>query len=298
MNKQCQLYQALIPQYQDNLLDEEAKALLEEHLETCEDCQAFMLMIEGEGRNYKLSETEEVRGFKKLQRNLRTQRYFTIITSVLVTTIFLLSLWNYLTAPTILPYQDNLVEVHELSDDQLLVVLDDSVADYELYDSSAGELNLTAYTNILYQQQDQPEKKSVLIENASEVDNIYLVQGGQDEDRIIYGNNPYPNGGRMTLPRLALAYYVKMVVLTLLIGLAGLWWSRRQGRSKLLLQGIMSVSVSFILATLLVTGLSTSTYTLVRDFSMIIMLTIPISILIINLILHREAKKERDNYTH
>lgn len=99
---------------------------------------------------------------------------------------------------------------------------------------------------------------------------IYYAQNNGSDDVLLLGAQPTGYGGTVTLPRLALGYYL---LLALLLGAAlGIAWVilRRKTGGKTL--GYLAlVPLSYAMGHLLVKGFSSESYNMTRDLSLILL---------------------------
>ena len=91
----CGIIEDLIPLYKENLCSDESRALVEEHISECESCRALAESVEPP-QVAELSDDDEQKPFRKVNRKLKSSRLKVIILSVLLAVIVLPLL--YLTA--------------------------------------------------------------------------------------------------------------------------------------------------------------------------------------------------------
>jgi hypothetical protein len=89
-------------------------------------------------------------------------------------------------------------------------------------------------------------------------------------DRLVYGPNPIPDGGRMTLPRLALAYYVMMsLALAALIAIV-LFILRKKEKPRRVLTILLGLPLSWVTGHLLIKGFTNESWEMLRDMAYIL----------------------------
>jgi len=81
----CSIVRDLLPLYHDEVVSEESRKLVEEHLETCEECKKMLDDIRENMRTAPTQSTEEplASGFKILKKRLRRKTVATIAASIL-----------------------------------------------------------------------------------------------------------------------------------------------------------------------------------------------------------------------
>lgn len=89
-------------------------------------------------------------------------------------------------------------------------------------------------------------------------------------DRLVYGENPDLTGGRMTLPRLALIYYVWLALGLALAIAALLLILRRRGKARRALTLLLGLPLSWLAGHLLIKGFSNESWEMLRDFAFIL----------------------------
>jgi hypothetical protein len=76
----CEVIRDLMPLYVDDVLSSDSKALVEEHLETCEGCTDYYHALKEPEGNYKqMKKADEKAAFKKIKGTLKRKRLLTIL---------------------------------------------------------------------------------------------------------------------------------------------------------------------------------------------------------------------------
>jgi len=97
-----------------------------------------------------------------------------------------------------------------------------------------------------------------------------------EELTTVVTSSPYYEEYSVVLPRLALAYYFWMALVAFLVLLFLQKIVHNHVTEHRLLSWLMLVPAAWLVATLAVTGISTATYNMTRDFIFIAIATIPI----------------------
>ena len=149
--------------------------------------------------------------------------------------------------------------------------------EYELSQREHGIYDISVYNTVWSELFDTMQRQVITVNpNREEVNTIYYVTNGGQEDKVIYGDNPITNGGVMTLPRLFLNYYIAVafliaVVLTLLLLLF-----RKKQKIRTIIVEILFAPISYIVSHIMITGFNATSYSATRDFYLILLLVIPI----------------------
>ena len=87
--KDCKIVEDLLPAYIDNLLSEESKTFVENHLKTCEACQKAYTEMTSEIQKEEIQNTENIKIIKKYKRKIKTLKVFVILAIlILLATVF------------------------------------------------------------------------------------------------------------------------------------------------------------------------------------------------------------------
>lgn len=79
MKKDCKIVQDLLPAYIDNVLSEETKLYVEEHLKSCDECKKLYDEMNFDLQKEDVKNTEIVKKIKKYKRKIVTLKVFVII---------------------------------------------------------------------------------------------------------------------------------------------------------------------------------------------------------------------------
>jgi len=301
----CDVVKDLLPLYQEGLLSEASVELVEAHLKTCGACkkEADTSINDGaslkgyeniEGSEETATRQGDIETFKKIRKKITLGKVKGILLAVLGSLVMAILIITYLTAPNYLPYDEERVGVIEGSDNKVYLEFGEDVAGYDIhpYENDAGdgvEYRISTWDNLWSSVFSRSTSSMIVLnpegENLSTI--FYYTTDGQP-DQVIYGTNPYPDGGSLTLPRLALNYYVTLAAFCFLISLT-LWkLFRKQGIRRFFEVAAMFFG-SYVLSHGMLHGLSATTYSILRDFTEIMLLSV--TIFMILLVLRTIIKK-------
>lgn len=89
-------------------------------------------------------------------------------------------------------------------------------------------------------------------------------------DRLVYGPGPGPAGGRMTLPRLALIYYMWLALCLAFVLAVLLLILRRHEKARKALVILLGLPLSWLAGHLLIKGFTNESWDMVKDFAFIL----------------------------
>ena len=135
--KNCNIVKDLIPLYKENLLSEESRTFVEDHLKSCSECENLLKdQIEIKRTNTKPLDFVE----KSIKKETR---YFTLAVIALLGSI-LIFIISYLNTPRHIEYEKDLYKVYR-SDDIYTVEFSDKVSGID-YTNTEDAVYLDAYT--------------------------------------------------------------------------------------------------------------------------------------------------------
>lgn len=306
MNKDCSIVQDLLPLYEEDMLREETKEFVDGHLVQCAACRAELDALKADVKPAPVS----AQPLRDLKRQLRRKK----LTAVLLAVTFALTLattgFAYLTAPQYLPYNAADWSVHE-PDASLDAVLNgeehiciepltpvsgtevESVIDPDsgetVYIISAWRTLLDKWLGKLDTVNGNGDKLILLDTTNCRV--VYYAQNNGQENMVLYGER---SGGIISLPRLALGYYVLLsLALFITLGIAFLICRKKKAGKAL---GYLALApASYLAGHLLVKGLTTTSYQMQRDFSLIAFAAVLIySAVLLALSLLRQKREDHD----
>ncbi len=273
----CDVIQDLIPLYVEDMLSEDSRKLVKAHLDECEECRAYLNELQ---ETSTLPPEIDITLFRKIQTNLQKKKWQAIVLATIITLFIGTLTIVFMTAPEYFPYSEEVVAVNEASNELVLVNFSDKVAGYNL-NSYPGEngtgsvYHLTTWSTTWHELVDTEEITPIVLNpNEEQVEAVYYYQANGEADQLIYGNEQHPSGGAFTLPRLSLAYLSVLAGIAFII-CVGMMFAVRSNRTYLeRVTKITFLPLSYLFAQLIVTGWNTSTYSIVRDLTVILLVSI------------------------
>ena len=306
MSKDCSIVQDLLPLYAEDMLREETKEFVNRHLSQCAACRAELDALRADVKPQPVS-TQPLRELKK---RLRRKKLTAVLLAVTLALTLATTGFAYLTAPQYLPYNAADWSVHE-PDASLDAVLNgeehiciepltpvsgtevESVIDPDsgetVYIISAWRTLLDKWLGKLDTVNGNGDKLILLDTTNCRV--VYYAQNNGQANMVLYGER---SGGVISLPRLALGYYV-LLSLALLITLGIAFLICRKKKAGKALGYLALAPASYLAGHLLVKGLTTTSYQMQRDFSLIVFAaTLIYSAVLLALSLLRQKREDHD----
>src|SRR5699024_7856167 len=273
----CENIKNLLPLYEENLLSEESKTFVEDHLKTCPECKNLLKEdIEIENKNTKPLDFVE-------KRIKKETRYFTLAVISLIGSI-LIFIISYLNTPRHIEYEKDLFKVYK-NDEIYTVEFSDKVSGID-YTDSEDAIYLDAYTTKYDEifNKNSPNKsltfhkddlKMVLYQNHDSMPNMVI---GSGEVR------------QTLLPRLVFGLYAWMSIIGFFV-IAFAIFLQEKLRKKSLSLPIKTILIggplSLFLGIISIKGFNTASYYPMTDFKYILLLSLGIYLFLIFLSIYR-----------
>lgn len=288
MRNECNIIRDLLPLYAENMLSSDTSDFVEEHLKDCEACRKE---YERTKEPHTTQEISDAAPLLKLSRKMKVTRIQTIaLTSVFVIALFV-SAFAVLDAPIYLPYSERIVTPEPLGDKGMLLTFDEKVTDfnYTVYEDPDGEnlyyCDIEAWTSLWdkwFSQGKGNRSVTVTTRNTKPIivtyvpndgsENVCIAKYDPNTETRINKNVEYRNA--TTLPRLSLGYYLILAVAALVV-LGIIWFSiRKKSELRIWVERIGLYPVAYIISHCIVSGINWTSYSLPRDFSLIVFISI------------------------
>ena len=277
----CEIIKDLLPLYKEELLSEESKTFVENHLKTCPECENLL-------KDQIQIENKETKPLDFVEKRIKKEsRYFTLAVLALIGSI-LIFIISYLNTPKHFEHEKDLYKVYK-SKDIYTVEFSDKVSGIDYIDTEDA-IYLDAYTTKYDEIFNKERPRKSLTFHKDKLKTV-LYQNHESMPNMVIGSGEV----RQTLlPRLFLGFYARLSI----IGFVGL------GLLIFLIEKIKKKSISLLIKTLLIggplalflaiiglKGLNTSTYYPVTDFKYIAFLALGIYLFFIFLSLARDQKR-------
>lgn len=282
----CEVIKDLIPLYKEGICSKESKKLVEDHIKTCDRCKNYFLNLD----DSEISNNEPLEFLSESINKNKRNRGFMI--GSLILSIFLI-VFSFLTYPRPIDYDKDLIKKSG-DDDRLIYEFRDDVTRIYTDESTGGEYGNSLYIDGSFTYLDRflGGRKQILDINKKDYDVIFYNNNGDNSAKVLY--DPYShtmNSGSLQLPRLIFAMYATLAIflLIILIVLILTFFRKISKYNKI---RILSLPISYILATFMVKGIDLSSMHPVRDLLFIIFVTLSIYLFIFSSTLYIEEKEK------
>ena len=298
MKISCEIIKDVLPLYVEDIANKHTRKLVEEHLDSCLDCRKELEeMKKSPVKN--LTMDTDAKPLKKIRNIIFKNKLEGIVIAVLLTLTLVAVIIAYLTTPNYLPYSNSVVDITGKGDGTVLVEFSEDVTGYDIErykDESGYHYTITAWDSFWGRNVIKKSLINIVLNPRNEkVTSVYYYQTDGSADILVYGKNLIPDGGVVTLPRLALSYYLVMALIAFTLSALLLILFRRNEKAKYWLIRIVALSASYLIGHLLVKGFNTITYTLLRDFISISMVAVPLYIAFLLVLIIFQHYKSRTN---
>ncbi len=276
-NRECSIVRDILPLYVENVISDDTKQFVDEHLSHCTKCKNELELSQTDIPVKKICSEKDsgVEVIKKIGLDIKKKRVFTGILSAVISAIVVILSFAYLTAPEYIPYAESF-DIISVKDNNGCVTLS-FTGEYEIYQREQGVYDISIYNTIWNKFFNIEKKQDITVNpNGETVNTIYYVSNGGQEDKVIYGRNPINNGGVMTLPRLVLNYYFITAILFALVLVMLVVIFRKKEKVKAIIVKILFIPISYIVSHIMIKGWNATSYSATRDFYLILLLVIPI----------------------
>ena len=303
MKLPCAVTRDLLPLYAENMVEQETRVLIEEHLDECGDCRKKLSEMNVPVEN----PVDTVKPLRNLKKQIRKKRLYAAALAALIVFVGVYTHFFRTMAVQLVPWQDGLIEVVGVKAQQP----EDAAVDE--HDTETGEsaassptaapfpakqtdeglvLNVNSIVNGFEEHMviDEDGTHTLFIQALStNQQSDHLAQSNYEStifpvpDRLIYGleqpqtllwGSPM-EGGAEILPRLALAYYLMLALAA--AGVCGLMWGILRNRTySWIPRQLFFAPVSYILSHLLLKGIKTTSFFMERDFLSILLVALAI----------------------
>ena len=303
MKLPCAVTRDLLPLYAEDMVEQETKVLIEEHLNECGDCRKKLSEMNVPTEN----PIDTAKPLQNLKKQIRKKRLYAAALAALIVFVGVYTYFFRTMAIQLIPWQDGLIEVVGVKTYQP----EDAVVDER--DTETGEAVAPSPTAAPYTAKHTDEglvlnvnsivngfEEHIVVDDdgthtlfiqalSTNQHSSHLAQSYYEStifpvpDRLIYGlEQPQTllwgtpmNGGVEILPRLALAYY--LIIALVAAGVCGLIWGILRKRIySWILRQLFFAPVSYILSHLLLKGMKTTSFFMDRDLLSILLVALAI----------------------
>ena len=322
MSKDCSIVQDLLPLYAEDMLREETKEFVNGHLSQCAACRAELDALRADVKPQPVS----AQPLRELKKQLQRKKLTAVLLAVTLALTLATTGFAYLTAPQYLAYHAADWSVCEprasasadggayIAVNLLAAVSGTRVMSATDPDSgkticfitawrtpldewlaSSGSANAVSFAREADGLQNElrtaESARTLFTFDAESCEAIYYSPNSGQEDVLLYGSR---SGGVISLPRLALGYYTALSLALFIAFCIAFLICRKKKAGKPL--GYLALApASYLAGHLLVKGLTTTSYQMQRDFSLIAFAAVLIySAVLLALSLLRQKREDHD----
>ncbi len=288
MRNECNIIRDLLPLYAENMVSSDTAAFVEEHLKGCVACKKE---YERTKEPQKAKKDPDAVPLLNLSRKMKVKKMQTVALTAVFVIALLVSAFAVLDAPIYLPYSEEIVTVEQFGDKGMLLTFDEEVTDFDYTiheDPDGGDFyycDVQAWTSLWdkwFSKGTETLSAMVTTRHAKPIIAVYVPNDGSENVCIAkYDPNAknriekdvsYEN--TITLPRLALGYYFDLALMVLVI-LGMIWlFTRKKAKLRVWVERIGLYPAAYMVSHCIVSGIEWSSYSLPRDFSLIIFLSV------------------------
>lgn len=277
MKNECSIIRDLLPLYAESMVSPETASFMEEHLKDCEHCRKEYERLKAPCA---VPAQNDAAPLLMLQKKMAAKRLRTIVLTAVFAVALLVSAFAVLDAPVYLPYTEELLAVEPVGENGLQITFDPSVTDfnYTVYqDPDGGNFyycDVEAWYSLWgrwFSGGEEQRTAVVFPAKPYPVTVMYCPNDGT-ESTCVYGEAG--EGGSIALPRLALGYYLILAVLALAVLFVAWFVAKGRPRQRVWIERIMLYPVSYLISHGIVAGFRVISYSLIRDFRLILFVSL------------------------
>ena len=182
MKKDCKIVEDLLPAYIDNVLSEETKLYVEEHLKSCDECKKVYDEMNFDLQKEDVKNTEIVKTIKKYKRKIVTLKVFVIIVilAIIITIISIIGFRFYVVKNALIKNIN-----YDVSGNFRIEEYEESIERYDIHTTTyygEGKMKKVRGDEVLeywegsehYYIDNENKTYYIVNENISENDDIYI----------------------------------------------------------------------------------------------------------------------------
>lgn len=264
----CDVIKDLLPLYAEDLASRDSGAVVQEHLQGCEDCRRTLEAM----KKPTVVPVEEKSGIGTVRREILRRRWLAVACAVLLVCVVGCGVLNWLTSPIYLD-ESVITDITENGDGTVTVSMDAAAVgrntfQFEIEPSEAGETFVIWTTPWMEMTWSEPIPRPFTITRSVTHNGVYLFTGREGEEDLLIYENPqkFINGGVMTLPRLYLSFYFQLALGIGVVLLAAAWFFRRE-RFSGILAGIGTMALCYGVCQGIICGFTFASFFAQQEFA-------------------------------
>ncbi len=274
MKLSCDTIKDILPLVAENLASEDTEKLVNEHLKDCLKCKKEYEELKTSKKYDESKKDLESIPLKDIKRKLKNRNIYIGVLTALIISLLLFIGFNKATKPIPLSFGEA-VESTEIEDGKLFIKFKTKVSNYSIVSSSYDQIDyeiMAWKTNISRLFKKGEAKTTVISIDKEKPILVRYISQDSELDKIIYGKDQ--EGNSLTLPRLAMNYYLFIMVIIFVISIVLSFIFRNMDKTKKTTNIVMFFPLSYILSHIVIVGVRGSTHHMNRDLSFVIVTTI------------------------
>lgn len=273
----CNVVQDILPLYLENIVSEDTKKLVEEHINSCENCKKHLSDMSA---STPVAPDVNMLPMKRLKTMLFKKKIRTIVVSVILALLIATIVISNLVAPRYYPFSDNVVTLTESDNGLVYVTFDDKVSGYGvssyLSDDKTGyAYHIVAWDSVWDGKIMKNDLENVVLNpNGEKVSAVYYYETDGSGEILLYGEQQNPCGVIIKQPKLALYLICAAILATICLVLLIIY--RKNKNTVKIIATVFLLPISYLLSHLLFKGFSVTGYSTTEDFWTILLFMIPI----------------------
>lgn len=278
MKNECEIVRDLLPLYTENIASEASSELVKSHIASCPSCRAELECLSSSGVT---NAQMDAAPLKKIKKEIKSRRLRAVIAAAAFILALLVSVFGYLTAPEYYIYSNGLMDISK-DNEKIVITFDEKVTNYRInkrHDRNTGAeyYELEAWSSIWDRLFLKPSSPNVVLKAKPDMSIYYLqntsINGNESMNVLVYGSG-LDCAGISSLPRLALGYYVIAAGAALAVAVILLILFRKRRNVFKWIERIALLPASYLVAHVCVMGFKTVTYSIIRDFFLIMLVAV------------------------
>lgn len=294
MKLTCNTIKDILPLVVEDLASEDTVKLINEHIEKCPECSREYEELKAAKIDYKAKNELESIPLKNINRKLKNRNIYIGLVSALIISLLLIIGLNIATKPIPLSFEEA-IESTEVEDGKVFIEFMPEVSNYNLVSNNYDgiEFEIMAWkTNISSLFKRGEAKNTVISIDEEEPVLVRFISQASELDKLIYGKDQ--EGYILTLPRLAMNYYlILMAIVFIISGILSLIF-RKMDKINKITKTIMIFAFSYVFSHIVMFGFGGSTHHMNRDLSFVIITTILIFSIFILLVYKDDFIKSKE----
>lgn len=277
MRNECNIIRDILPLYAEHMVSPDTASFVEEHLQTCAACQRESAQMQ---QPQALPASADAAPLLSLRKKLERKRIQAIILTAVLVMALLVSAFAAVDAPIYFPYTEDLITAEPVDNGGIRLTFSEAVTDfdYTIFPDPDGAsryiCSVEAWTSLWDRWFSSDKGALSTIVYPTEPDSTTVLYAPNDgtESVCVYGETD--SRGTIALPRLVLGYYLLLAVLVL--ALLSLLWVlvRKKAAVRLWTERVLLYPVSYILSHLILMGFRFPSYSMPRDFLLIVFVSL------------------------